>query len=109
MKKILVLLTSICLLQNVSAQTEEEEIDNTNSFENAAKTANSFENASNANQADNLTSTNNLDHSTTSTYHHPKKKTAPFDGGLTLVLAAGAFYGIKRARNKRTTELSKNK
>jgi len=33
----------------------------------------------------------------------------PFDGGLTLVIAAGAGYAIKKARDKRRRIVAENK
>jgi hypothetical protein len=36
----------------------------------------------------------------------PGHHDAPFDGGASLLIAAGAAYGIKKAYNRRTTKLN---
>lgn len=37
---------------------------------------------------------------------NPGHHGAPFDGGISLLIAAGAAYGAKKAYNKRMTEKS---
>jgi len=36
----------------------------------------------------------------------PGKHGAPFDGGVSLLIAAGVAYGVKKAYNKRKAEIN---
>lgn len=101
MKKLAILFISVFILQNLSAQEEETSLEQTtdapsSNYRPATAPSASYNEAATAT----ANSANNV--AASAPGNAKKAANAPFDGGLTLVLAVGAAYGLKRVKNRKT-------